>query len=70
MISPYAITVIRTRRRRAFARCQTATFQKRLREFVRHESFWSFLIELLLFAVLAAISAWPMINAIKALRSL
>ena len=62
-MKPHIIIVPRrTNRRRVSIRKSGEEFKK--------ESKWSFVIELLLFAVLVAISAWPMIYAAEALRSL
>jgi hypothetical protein len=36
----------------------------------RNESKWSFVVELLLFGLLVAISAWPMVHTAEALRLL
>lgn len=36
----------------------------------RREARWSFVIELLLFAVLIAISAWPIAETVHAMRAL
>ncbi len=64
MISPFTTTLTRTKQRR------TAGSQKLLRKYLRHERLWSFAVELFLFVLLAAISAWPIIQAIEALRML
>ena len=68
MISPFLTTVVRPRNRppgRA-----SATFRKLQRKCARNESIWMFLHELLLFGLLAAVSAWSVARAIEALRFL
>jgi hypothetical protein len=45
------------------------SIRKAAQEF-RTESRWAFVIELLLFALLVAISVWPMIHTAEALRLL
>lgn len=68
MISPFVVTVTRTKRRRIDR--TGARLRKLQRKFLRNESLRSFIIELLLFGLLAAVSAWPIIRAIEALRLL
>jgi len=67
-----AITVKRTIVRRTPA--QTSARRRSLRELARRyfasESNLEFAIEALLFAIIAAISAWPVITAVGALQEL
>ena len=64
MISPFTITLTRTKQR------QTEDSQKLLRKYLSQERLWSFVVELLIFVLIAAISAWPIIQAVEALRLL
>jgi hypothetical protein len=68
MTTPFTIAVVRTRKRR-IDHSHTALW-KRQRQYLQNDYIRWFVIELLLFGLLAAISAWPMIRAIEALRML
>jgi hypothetical protein len=68
MILPFVVTV--TRRKRRLLDRSGATLRKRQRRFLRNESNRWLIVELLLFGIFAAISAWPIIRAIEALRLL
>ena len=63
LMKPHIIVVPRSRNHRR------ASIRKSGEEF-KNESKWSFVIELFLFGLLVAISAWPMIHAAEALRLL
>jgi hypothetical protein len=69
MISPFVVTVVRPRRRQARIRVR-AVLLKPQRLSLRRESARLFVIELLCFVLLAIISAWPLLRALEALRSL
>jgi hypothetical protein len=69
MTTPFLITVVRTRRRRP-TKPPTSRFQRFERQHPRDESIRWFVIALLCFALLAAISAWPLLQTLKALVSL
>lgn len=69
MTTPFAITVIRTRKRRPLKGRETP-FREFQRGYSKDESIRWFVIELLLFGLLVLLSAWPMIHAIEALRML
>jgi hypothetical protein len=69
MMSPYVITVIRMKKRQTLEQ-PSRTIWKLRREYFGNECIRWFVIELLLFAVLVAISVWSMIPAIGALRLL
>ena len=66
MTTPFTITVVRTRKRRP-SHGSSANFRKFQRKYFENEAPRWFVIELLLFALLAAVSIWPMIHAIEAL---
>jgi hypothetical protein len=66
MISPFVVTVMRTKRRSLDWSC--AKFRRLQRELLQQESARLFVIELLIFGVLADVSAWPIMRAIEALR--
>jgi hypothetical protein len=63
LMKPRIIVVTRSKNGRQ------ASIRKSVEEF-KNESRWSLVVELLLFGLLAAISAWPMIHAAEALRLL
>ena len=68
MNQPFVIRVIRTRKRPPVN--PVATFRKFCRKSLSEELLrWS-VIELILFGVLAAVSAWPIIHALQAMRFL
>jgi hypothetical protein len=69
MTTPFAVTVVRTRKRRPVNGPGTA-FRKLQREYLKDESISWFVIELLLFGLLAAISAGSLFRAFEAMRSL
>jgi hypothetical protein len=62
-MTPHIIVVRRSKDRRP------NSIRKSGEDF-KSESRWSFVIELLLFGLLVAISVWPMIQTAEALRSL
>jgi hypothetical protein len=66
MTTPFVITVVRTRRRRP-AKIRSSSFRRRQRQYLGDESNRWFVIALLCFGLLAAISAWPLLQALKAL---
>ena len=66
---PYVITVVRRKKVESFDRRRRSMW-KLSREYFRRESIWPFVVELLLFGLLVAISVWPMIDTVKALRLL
>lgn len=70
MISPLALTLTRTKQRPPINGRRTAASQKLLRKYLSQERIWSFVVELLLFGLLTAVSAWPIIQAVEALRLL
>jgi hypothetical protein len=67
-----AITVKRTivRRTRAQTSARRRSFRELVRFYFASESNLEFVIEALLFAIIAAISAWPAIMAVGALQEL
>ena len=69
MLSPYAMTVIRTKKRQTHKRPPPSIWKLR-REYFSGEHIRWFFLELLAFVILGAISAWPIIRAIEALRLL
>ena len=69
MTTPFLITVVRTRRRRP-AKAPISGFRRLRRQYLEDESIRWFVIALLCFALLAAISAWPLLQTLKALVSL
>jgi hypothetical protein len=69
MISPYAFTVVRTRKRRQ-AKRPSATVRRLQQGRLRAESIRWFLVELILFSLLAALSAESLLRAFAALRFL
>ena len=66
MTTPFLITVVRTRRRRP-SQDSDFQFSRRQRQYLGDESIRWFVIALLCFGLLAAISAWPLLQALKAL---
>jgi hypothetical protein len=44
------------------------SFREPTRSYFAGEAIWQFLIEALLFAIIVAISAWPIFNAVDALN--
>ncbi len=68
MESPYIVTLSRIKKRKRLNR-RSGSIRRLSRDYLRNEGIWSFVVELLLFALLAAISVWPMIDTIEALRS-
>lgn len=70
MVTPFHIRVVRTRKRRATGSSPFRYLSKLRREALHHELVrWS-VLEMLFFAALAVISAWPLYQAIVALRFL
>jgi hypothetical protein len=69
MTTPFLITVVRTRKRRP-NKGPSANFREFQRKYFGNEAIRWFVIELFLFALLAAASAWPILRAIEALRLL
>jgi hypothetical protein len=69
MLSPHVVTAIRTKGRPARKRPSPSLWKLR-REYFDGEHIRWFFLELLLFVLLAAISVWPMIHAIEAMRLL
>jgi hypothetical protein len=69
MISPYAFTVVRTSKRRQAKRPST-TIRRLQRERLRNESIRWFVVELIFFGLLAALSAESLFRAFAALRFL
>jgi len=66
MTTPFTITVVRTRRRRP-AKTPNSGFRRRQRQYLEDESIRRFVIALLCFGLLVAISAWPLLQVLKAL---
>ena len=66
------ITVKRTVIRRAASKRTTVrqSFRELTRSYFASETTWEFVIEALLFAIMVAISAWPIIAAAGALNEL
>jgi hypothetical protein len=64
------ITVKRTLRKPSADRryLRLRSFREITRRYSASEKFWEFVIELLLFAVVAAVSAWPIFAAAEALH--
>jgi len=69
MTTPFTITVVRTRKRQPLNR-SSAGFRRLRRDYFGNQSIRWFVIELFLFALLVALSAWPMKHALDALRLL
>ena len=69
MITPSVVTIVRVKKRPA-TRVSNVTLRKLQRESLRRESARWFVLELLAFGLLAALSVWPMIHAVEALRLL
>ena len=69
MKSPYIVTIIRRRKHEPRNR-RSPSIRGLSQEYFRTECIWSFVIELLLFGLLVAISLWPIIDTVKALRLL
>lgn len=69
MLTPSVVTVVRTRKRPA-ARLSRATLWAQQREFLRRESTRWFLLEVLAFGMLLAISAWSLFHTVEAMRLL
>jgi len=62
------ITVRRTVKRKVSATCTTRrSFRELTRSYFASEKNWEFIMEVLLFAIIIAISAWPVITAAGAL---
>jgi len=68
MTTPFVITVVRTRRRRR-AKASTSGFRRPQRQHPRDESIRWFVVALLCLGLLAAISASPLFQTLKALVS-
>jgi hypothetical protein len=69
MTTPFTITVVRTRKRRPRTG-PSANLWKCQRKYFGNESIRWFVIKLFLLMLLVAVSTWPMIRAIEALRLL
>jgi hypothetical protein len=69
MTTPFCMTVVRTRKRRP-RNSGSTDFWKFQRKYFGKESVRWFVIEWLLFALLAAASSWPILRAIEALHLL
>ena len=69
MQPPYIVTIARRKKRQPLKE-QRTSFRDLTRSDFRSERIWDFLLELVLFALLTGISAWPMIHVVEALRSL
>lgn len=67
--SPSVLTLVRTQKRRPSGK-SNAALRRLQRKHLKNESVRWFVIELLLFALLAALCAGPMIDAIDAMRLL
>ncbi len=69
MQPPYIVNIVRMKNRRPFNRRRTSILELS-RIYFKKERVRDFLLELLLFAVLTGISAWPVIHLLGALRTL
>jgi hypothetical protein len=70
MISPYAFAVVRTSKRRQAKRSSATIIRRLQRERLRNESIRWFVVELIFFGLLAALSAESLFRAFAALRFL
>ncbi len=70
MVTPFHIRIVRTKKRRPGNSSRLRYLSKLRREALHNESVRSTVLELLLFAALAVISAWPIYQAVAALRFL
>ncbi len=69
MTTPFTITVVRTRKRQSLNR-SSAGFRRLRPKYFGNKFIQWLVIELFLFALLVALSAWPMKHALDALRLL
>jgi hypothetical protein len=69
MNSPHLVRISRSKKR-APINDRRRSIRQVSREYFRSEGIWSFVVELFLFGLLAAISVWPMLCAVEALRLL
>jgi hypothetical protein len=69
MTTPFTITVLRTRKRPP-GNGRSVNSRKFRSKYFGNESIRWFVIDLLLFGLLAVLSAWPILQALEAFRML